>query len=110
MNEKALFVLVSIMEDALMDFWTFRAKDELEVAQHLLQHSWKYEDLFRAIRISLKEVDELSPDTLLQAIDGSPFRPRRFVISRKLVWQRETIVMILRSAALRPAAGMVTSS
>jgi hypothetical protein len=71
MNEKTLFVLVSLMEDALMDFWTFRAKDELEVARHLLDHSWKYEDLFRALRISLKEVDELSPDTLLQAIDGS---------------------------------------
>jgi hypothetical protein len=58
------------MEQHLLGSCT-RAKDELEVARHLLQHAWKYEDLFRALRISLKEVDELSPDTLLQAIDGS---------------------------------------
>ncbi len=71
MNENTLFALISVMEDALMDFWTFRAKDELQVAHYLLQHPWQYEDLFRALRISLKDIDELSPDALLQAIHGS---------------------------------------
>lgn len=35
MNEKPLFVLISVMEDALMDLWTFRATDKLQVARYL---------------------------------------------------------------------------
>jgi hypothetical protein len=71
MNEPNLFVLIALMEEALMEFWTFKAKDEVQVARYVLQHSWKYENLFFALRISWKEVDGLSPDTLLQAIEES---------------------------------------
>jgi hypothetical protein len=70
MNENQ-FVLVSIMENALMGHWSFRAADEPTVARHLLRHPWQYQDVFWALRLSPKDVECLSPDELLQAIRDS---------------------------------------
>ncbi len=71
MTDQNLFVLVSIMENALMGHWSFRAKDELAVAHHLLRHAWDYDKVFWALRISLREVDQITPENLLQAIHDS---------------------------------------
>lgn len=81
MNEANQFVLVSIREDALMGHWSFRAADELAVARHLLDDPWQYENVFWALRISWKEVEQLSPEQLLQAIrDSYPNRHVRAVL------------------------------
>jgi hypothetical protein len=71
MREQKQFVLVSIMENALMGHWSFRAPDELAVARYLLGHLWEYQDVFWALRISPDEVESLSPEELLQAIHDS---------------------------------------
>ncbi len=71
MNEPNLYVLVSIMENALMGHWSFRAADELSVARYVLRNPWQYEDVFWALRISLREVDRITPEELLQAIRDS---------------------------------------
>ncbi len=81
MNEANQFVLVSIMENALMGHWSFRAADELAVARHLLRDPWQYENVFWALRISWKEVEQLDPEQLLQAIrDSYPNRHVRTVL------------------------------
>jgi len=71
MNEQNQFVLVSIMENALMGHWSFRAVDERAVACHLLRHAWEYQDVFWALRLSPKDVENLGPDELLHAIHDS---------------------------------------
>ena len=71
MTEQPLFVLVSIVEDALMGQWAFRAADELAVMRHLLRHPWSYEKVFWGLRISLRTIDQVSPEGLLQAIQDS---------------------------------------
>ncbi len=81
MNEANQFVLVVIREDALMGHWSFRVADELAVARHLLHDSWEYENVFWALRISWREIEQLSPEQLLQAIrDSYPNRHVRAVL------------------------------
>lgn len=77
MNEQNLYVLVALMEDALMGHWAFRAADELAVARHLARNAWQYQDVFWALGISLKEADRLSPEYLLQAIRDTYRNPHR---------------------------------
>jgi hypothetical protein len=71
MPELPLFVLVAITEDALIGTWTFRAADELDVVGHLLRDPWSYERIFRGLRISLRTIDQVSSERLLQAINDS---------------------------------------
>lgn len=71
MSQQNQFVLVSIMDNALMGHWSFRAADELAVARHLLRDPWQYQDVFWALRISVQDVQRLSPADLLQEIHGS---------------------------------------
>jgi hypothetical protein len=70
-NEVREFVLVSIMDNSLMGHWAFQATDELAVARFLVQNAWRYQDVFWALRIPLKEAERVPPEDLLRAIRGS---------------------------------------
>jgi hypothetical protein len=81
MNRQKQFVLVSIMENAFMGHWSFWASDEVTVARHLLLNAWNYQDVFWALRISLRDVERLSAEELLQAIrDSYPNQKVRAVL------------------------------
>lgn len=71
MPDQPLFFLVSIMDDALMGHWTFQAADELSVMRHLLRDPWSYEDVFWGLRISLRDIERVTPEELLQVITDS---------------------------------------
>ena len=71
MNDTKLFVLVCIMDDALMWHWTIPAADELAAARHMLHKPWTYENAFWALRIDMRKLDELRAEELLQAIHES---------------------------------------
>lgn len=71
MPDQTLFFLVSVMDDALMGHWTFRAADEMAVMRQLLRDPWSYEEVFWGLRISLREVDRVTPEELLQTINDS---------------------------------------
>jgi hypothetical protein len=71
MPEQPLFFLVSIMDDALMGHWAFRAADELAVMRHLLGNPWSYERVFQGLGISLRKIEEVTPDELLRAMQDS---------------------------------------
>jgi len=75
MSEPNLFMLVSQMEGQLMGYWSFRARDELAIARYLLHDPWEYQDVFWALRISVQEVETLSPEGLLHAIRDSYWNP-----------------------------------
>jgi hypothetical protein len=71
MNEQKPFVLVLIRDNSLMRHWSFLAVDELAVARHVLRYYWQYEDVFWALRISLRDVESVSPEQLLKEIRDS---------------------------------------
>jgi len=71
MNDQQLFVLVGIMEDALVGHWAFRAPDKLAVAGHLLRHWGKYDRVFSDLRINCRHIEQVSPEYLLRAIEDS---------------------------------------
>jgi hypothetical protein len=71
MPEQPLFFLVSILDDALVGHWTFRAADELSVMRHLLRNPWNYERVFQGLDISLRRIEQVTPDELLRAIQQS---------------------------------------
>jgi hypothetical protein len=71
MPDATLFILVAIDDDALVGSWTFRANDELAIAHHLLRHAWDYEHVFARLRISLRRIDQVTPEELLRAIHNS---------------------------------------
>jgi hypothetical protein len=71
MPDQPFFFLVSMMDDALMGHWTFRATDELAVMRQLLRDPWSYKDVFWGLRISLREIERVTPEELLQAINNS---------------------------------------
>jgi hypothetical protein len=64
------------MENFLKGYWSFRASDELTVIRYLLRHAWNYTDVFWALRISMREVDQVTPEELLQAIHESYYTQR----------------------------------
>jgi hypothetical protein len=76
MSAENQFVLVAITKNFLKGYWCFRASDELSVARHLLRHAWNYTDVFWALRVSLREVDQVTPEELLQAIRNSYYNQR----------------------------------
>jgi hypothetical protein len=80
MPDQPFFFLVSMMDDALMGHWTFRAADELAVMWQLLRDPWSYEDVFWGLRISLRDIDQVTPEELLEAIKDSygPAKTPRF--------------------------------
>src|SRR5438105_12590562 len=71
MPDHPFFILVSIREDALVGHWTFRAADELAVMRHLLRDPWSYEDVFWGLRIDLREIEQVTPEQLFQAVSDS---------------------------------------
>lgn len=76
MTDQPLFFLMSIVDDSVWDHWTFRAPDELAVMRHLLRYPWDYDGLFWGLRISPREIDQLTPEQLGKAIENSYGSPR----------------------------------
>ena len=71
MTESNTFVLVCIMDNALIRHWTIPAADELDVARQMLRNPWSYEKAFWALGIHMSKVTEVHADKLLKAIQDS---------------------------------------